>query len=459
MKKLFFLSLFFAACNSQAQIPPIEQPDGEPKIYHFPHDFTNDLIGQEVTIANELVVTTTYRTSQTGSIRLSSELLSIPTERVLPGSNDYKQLLESNLADQLILNSGSYPLADAQTNTLRIGAKLSNLKGKVAVSGDNFTFTLTDQPVVSNNERPALPQLGNHNMKVASMNLEFYMASPSAWGNGNGAKTEEAFQRQRAKIVAAMLAMDADVYAICEIEEGSYSVAELTEALNQAAGSATRKYRWIDSGDSKVTNYTKNTFIYNSETVTTHKEFKLYNGSYLRLRHIVQCFELRENGARVILAMNHFKSKGGGNATGGNKDQFDGQSQFNERRLSEAKDCLATYAELMSYYGDSDVLVLGDLNSYSLEDPIRLFTDAGYTNELTRFAPQAYSYTYRGEVGNLDHSLSSPSLTSQVTGASPWDINASEPLYLEYPYADYFTPTPYRYSDHNPILTGLQLVK
>ena len=103
--------------------------------------------------------------------------------------------------------------------------------------------------------------------------------------------------------------------------------------------------------------------------------------------------------------MNHFKSKSGNNATGGDKDQQDGQSQFNSRRVQEAKDCLLTYENLKKYYGDTDVLVLGDLNSYSNEDPVRIFTEAGYTNELQKYTPDSWSYVYQGEVGYLDHSL------------------------------------------------------
>ena len=82
-------------------------------------------------------------------------------------------------------------------------------------------------------------------MKVASMNLEYYMASPSMWGHSNGAKDEAAFQRQRKKVLAAMKEIDADVYAICEIEEGDYSVNELVQALNEEYG-VTGKYKGIE---------------------------------------------------------------------------------------------------------------------------------------------------------------------------------------------------------------------
>lgn len=450
------MALLLAACGGGSKEIPAPKPE-EPteKTYTFPDDFTNELVGKEVTLKNAMFVTATYKTSATDNVTLSFRLLRTPTDKVMPGTSDYEETLEANREDRLVLVSGDIALTGEQ-HSLRVGAKMENLKGKVSVSGDNYVLTLTGQPTVTGNERPQVPEVGKHNLKVASMNLNYYMASPQSWGHSNGAKDEAAFRRQQAKTVAAMKAMDADVYAICEIEEGDYSVGELAQALNEACGTA-GKYRGVDSGDKKVTAYTKNAFIYNTETVSTHLDFKTYEGSYLPLRHVAQCFELKENGGRVILAMNHFKAKSGSNASGADKDQQDGQSQFNARRVQEAKDCLATYESLKTYYGDTDVLVLGDLNSYSCEDPVRVFTDAGYTNELQRYSPDKWSYVYQGEAGYLDHSLSSATLTSQVTGAAPWDINAAEPAYFEYRYTSFFQADPYRCSDHNPIITGLKL--
>ena len=68
--------------------------------------------------------------------------------------------------------------------------------------------------------------------------------------------------------------IDADVYAICEIEEGDYSVNELVQALNEEYG-VTGKYKGIDSGDKKITSYTKNAFIYDTERVSPYMDLKL----------------------------------------------------------------------------------------------------------------------------------------------------------------------------------------
>jgi len=107
--------------------------------------------------------------------------------------------------------------------------------------------------------------------------------------------------------------------------------------------------------------------------------------------------------------------------------------------------------------GDPDVLVVGDMNAYSMEDPIKVYTNNGLVNQLKRYSPSDYSYVFSGNVGYLDHSLATANLSQQVTGARPWHINADEPSYFEYSYTTYYSADPYRCSDHDPIVTGLSL--
>jgi len=89
-----------------------------------------------------------------------------------------------------------------------------------------------------------------------------------------------------------------------------------------------------------------------------------------------------------------------------------------------------------------DFLILGDLNSYAREDPIHVIkkgaddtlgTGDDYTNLIARLeGDYAYSYTFDGQAGYLDHALVTPSLLAQVTGATHWHINSDEPDILDY---------------------------
>lgn len=495
MKKKYLSLILIAgclyACSSDSPEAPAPKPDEEEKeptpdpeekpepekpatAYVFPQDFSDELVGKEVTIKNELVVVRTYGDKLEGKITLAPSLLRTPTDVELPGSEGYRKREEANQSSKLTLAATGITLLDPTYQTLRVGTKVSAVKGKVSKDGKRYLLTLTEAPQLNHGKRPTFLEEQTQGTQesgvavratrragaeegalcVVSMNLEYYMASPSMWGHSNGARDQAAFDRQNQKIVAAMKEMKADIFAICEMEEGNYSPAYLTEQLNQALG--TTAYKFVDTGDEKVTSYTKNTFIYNSEVVNPFKECRHYEADYLKLRHIIQCFEQQGSGEKFILSLNHFKAKTG-KASGNNVDQHDGQGAFNARRVEEAAHCLQTFQTLQEYYGDTDVMVLGDLNSYSKEDPIRTFTDAGYVDELMNHAPESWSYVYDGQVGYLDHILSSASMSLQVVNTFSWDVNASEPSALGYEFTSYFQPEAYRYSDHNPVVVQLKL--
>ena len=108
------------------------------------------------------------------------------------------------------------------------------------------------------------------------------------------------------------------------------------------------------------------------------------------------------------------------------------------------------------------MLVIGDLNAYAEEDPILTLEAAGITDQLERFqGKEAYSYVFDGMSGYLDHALATASLTAQITGVTEWHINADEPSIIDYNTEfkpdDRYEATPYRSSDHDPIIVGLQL--
>ena len=172
--------------------------------------------------------------------------------------------------------------------------------------------------------------------------------------------------------------------------------------------------------------------------------------------------------------MNHLKSKGSACADIGDPDVGDGQGNCNVTRTNAAKALVDWAATDPTGSGDPDFLIIGDLNSYAMEDPIDAIkagqddtpgTSDDWTNLVAQFlGPFAYSYTFDGMAGYLDHALSSASLTSQVTGVSEWHINSDEADVLDYdttfkPPAQeaLYEPKAYRTSDHDPIVVGLRL--
>ena len=76
-------------------------------------------------------------------------------------------------------------------------------------------------------------------------------------------------------------------------------------------------------------------------------------------------------------------------------------------------------------------------------------------NLNTRFhGTDTYSYSYEGELGNLDHALANPSLAAKVIGIEDWHINSAESNFFEYgtKYSGQLAKSegPFSASDHDP---------
>ena len=420
----------------------------------FPDDFLNGngskYIGMAVEFDQTLVVTNNYYWNS-GTITLSSQRLMTPTEVALPGSSDYQAVLQANAKDNLIVapkTVQSRPFADADS-TLRTGYQVDNLTGTLITSSGNYhKLQITATPDWYANERPTThADLGDYNVKVCATNLEYYLRSD--YGTGYGPDDEAAANRQHAKIVKGLRAIDADIYGLLEIQQGQNAIAYLCDALNQAAGSDI--YAYIDDGTSVYTTYTKTAFIYRKDKIALKGAFQFNNQKTL-YRKAIQGFTLKANGESFVLSLNHFKSKSGTTTDESDKDQNDGQGQFNGTRVAEAESVIAKCAEQTT---DSDVLVMGDLNAHSMEDPVQRFVAAGYKNLLKKYATNQYSYVFGGRCGLLDHALANASMSAQITGATVVHLNADEPAIFEYP-TD-LTTTMYRYSDHDAVVVGLSL--
>jgi hypothetical protein len=99
-----------------------------------------------------------------------------------------------------------------------------------------------------------------------------------------------------------------------------------------------------------------------------------------------------------------------------------------------------------------------------MEDPIAAITGTGFVNQLERFVrPNGipHSYVFDGLSGYLDHALASSSLNGQVVGAAEWNVNADEPVVIDYNTEskpqDLYSALPYRASDHDPVVVSLNL--
>jgi len=353
------------------------------------------------------------------------------------------------------------------------------------------------------NPRPVSPDPVGGTLRAAAMNTLNFFLTPdypstppnpldnTCGGNANlecrGADADQPdeFTRQRDKLLAALAGLDADIIGLNEIENtpGVSPLGDpdkgIVAGLNDMFGPDT--YRFIDTGVIG-TDAIRVGLIYRPAKVAPVGSFKVLttaiDSRFIDTKSrpvLAQTFEDLATGARFTVAVNHLKSKGSDCLDVGDPDKGDGQGNCNVTRTEAAKALVDWLATDPTGSGDRDYLILGDLNSYAREDPIdairagsddALGTADDYTNLIAKYQGDfAHSYVFDGQAGYLDHALASPTLVSQVTGATDWHINSDEPDLLDYdtsfkpPAQDaIYEPNAYRSSDHDPVVVGLNLL-
>lgn len=226
--------------------------------------------GMLVQLPQTLTVTENYNLARYGEFLLSSGgRLWTPTQVAAPGqaAND---VAAQNELNQLLIDDGSnqqnpdpviYPQPSglSAANSLRSGDTVSGATGVLTYDFGVYRLQPT-QPLAfsASNARPANPApTGLGSLKVASFNVLNYFNGNGVGGGfptARGANTLAEFNRQRAKIIPAIHALNADVVGLMEIENDGYgstsAIADLVNGLNQLAGAGT--YAFVNPGLSKV---------------------------------------------------------------------------------------------------------------------------------------------------------------------------------------------------------------
>ena len=400
-------------------------------------------IGQTVQFDVPFYVCNNYN-----SITISPRRTYSPTNQALPLSAEYNSILSLN-------SQGSVTLTGV-SGYHRLGERLHNLTVKVN-SQTSVSLVSCDwrgntrKELEKGVDLEAINMRGEHTLLVCCMNLEYYLVENLGSGS-MGPKTREAHQKQRAKVSEALAKINADLYGFVEIELGQSALAELASDLTKNTG---RTFAYIDDGSSAKGTYTKAGYVYCSEVLEPHGGLR-YNDEGVDNRKKTQAFREKATGEVFLYSVNHFKAKVGSGAYGDNVDKGDGQGAFNGDRVREAKSVLNHYDSDSYYYGDKDILIMGDLNAYAMEDPITVLREGGMIDLHRVFhADSSYSYVYHGQAGYLDHALCNETLYPHVTGMVAYHINSDESD--SYAYDKSSDQTMFRSSDHDPVLVGLRL--
>ncbi len=465
-----------------------------PSTISLPLATVNDLEvveGMAVTTAQPLYITELFNFGRFGEIILSSARQFQPTAVIAPGLLALEKA-EVNSRDRIVLDDGRnsqnpdpaiHPNGNdfSLSNLFRGGDSVENITGVMDYRFDKYRIQPTQGAMVMPvNPRPVLPKMVGGSLTVASFNLQNYFSTLDDAGpvcgpmeslNCRGAGNANEFTRQRDKIISAIVAMDADIVALVEIENHPTDAAltDLVSGLNSATGAGT--YAAIDTG-TIGTDAIKVGLIYQPESVAPAGDFAVLDSSVdpafnddLNRPALAQTFDQIGTGAKFTAVVNHFKSKGSACDGIGDPDLGDGQGNCNQTRTAAAIALASWLATDPTASEDPDFLILGDLNAYDKEDPISALLAGGYTELLNQHLGEfAYSYVFDGAFGYLDYALANEALLEQVTGVTVWHINADEPKLIDYRTSfkslaqqELYAPDAYRSSDHDPVLIGLDL--
>lgn len=495
----------------------------EPTPISFPVDsptFLERYEGMLVTVPEPMTVTEHFQLGRFGQVVVSSEgRLHQPTNVVAPGTealvlqaaNNNRRLIiddssQAQNPDPIVWGRDGQPLS--AENTLRGG---DTVTGAIGV----LTYTWAGNGASGNayrlrpigalgggaqfeavNERPeAAPEVGGR-IQVAGMNVLNYFntwdgrpdtVDNCTFGVGGppadcrGADDEFEFERQAAKTVEAIVEMGAEVVGVVEIENDGYgpdsALADLVGRLNAATKPGTWGYVDVDERTGQVnalgTDAIKVGVIYQRKRVVpmgdtavlNTEEFVTGGDSGERNRPaLAQAFVEKGTGGSFVAVVNHLKSKGSACDTPAAND---GQGNCNDVRVTAAGLLADWLASDPTGTSEQDTLIIGDLNSYAMEDPITALKGAGYTDLIRHFAGEEnpYSYVFDGQWGYLDHAMGTASLLGQVSGVAEWHVNADEPSVLDYntdfksagQIESLYAPDEFRNSDHDAVIVGLDL--
>jgi len=449
------------------------------------------LEGMLVAPSGSYALTSTHQAYNFGTLWLSAGgVQTQPTEVADAGSADAQAIAASNAARRLLVDDG-YSIQ--VTNAAHVGEQPYLTRDAVVRIGD--TLVPSEAPYVlgygfndwrlqpqlpitdaspaaykpswtTANPRPAsAPEVGG-DVTFASFNtLNFFTTLSSANSAARGARTPEQYDIQLSKLVAAINGLDADVVALEELENdvefgqpADTTIAALVAALNADAGAGT--WDFVATPDALTTPGANDVIttglIFKPAAVTPLGDaFADVDPVWVDARvPIGQTFEV---GARVVTVIaNHFKSKSAPEDDPNAPVPADGQGFFNELRVQQAQRLIGVVNTIAADpERGPDVLLLGDFNSYSEEDPIQAFEAAGLVDLGSALDPGAETYTFDGQLGSLDHALATASLTTAVTGHGVWSINSPEWGDRGYAFGAAEAGTPFRSSDHDPVLIGV----
>tara|TARA_B100001057_G_scaffold455928_1_gene502859 strand:+ start:923 stop:2563 length:1641 start_codon:yes stop_codon:yes gene_type:complete len=416
-----------------------------------------ELEGCLVEIDDNLQISDSYQFNKYGQLLLSKGELIQETE-LFDAQDDSLEIAHLTLQQELNsiyvddLSDLKFPQIDSlYIDPLKVvvGAKCSKIKGFVSQYNKTYKVRLVNDLIVEQSDPHNLIDLDS-DLKIMNFNLYNLFngnGKKEDFPTARGAKSYDAYQLQLKKLASAIYAVDPDILALMEIEnDGEDEFSSIQQFCDYLNKHGYRQYE-IAQTNGLISDYPiKTGIIYDAGVVETKYKAQYHNHPNFSRPSLSQRF-IYNDSLEFVLCANHFKSKGSRNAKGLDVDQKDGQASYNYKRTLQAKTLLDI---IDSLYFDENIIVLGDFNAYSKEDPIQ----ALQSTNLHRLETVNHSYVYKGKNGSLDHVFVSDNFIDHIDQVQTWNINSIYPSWINYSHniadSSYF-----RSSDHNPMVIGV----
>lgn len=427
MRKVGLLLIVCAWASSMVAVEKVEWPSSFA-------DGWDKYIGKMVQITTPLYVCGNYY----DSLILAAERLYVPEEKAVGladgDSTAYWAIKKSNREKMISLS------CNIRNYEVRTGVVVKNLQARVVAPGKLVTGAT---PKFINNKPEPKPKMPKNGLLVCAANIQNYFYDLGGYAQRKTTKEQQTLQTL--KICKAFKQIDADIYALCEIQKGDSAAQMLVDAMNKMAKK--ERYAYVSHGWSN-SDMISCGYIYRTDKVKPYGEMQYAyqdTTSHYRYRLMACGFEEIASGEKFVLNINHLRSKRGTGA------------ESNEKRMANVDSLLVMLdkIEQEQVFGDSDILLVGDYNSYTQEEPIQTLVRAGYADMVMRDDSTGYSYVYHSEAGYLDRVFASESMAKQVKQVAVYHLNA------DYFYSRGFKrgldDTMFRYADHDPILIRVEL--
>ena len=421
-KQIFFLALFYTLSGLAIERVSLAELQADWSKYR----------DQMVQVTTPLVVSGSFY----DSLILAPERLFCPEERAVGladgDSTMYWQIVEANRAASVCVHCRN------QYYKVRTGDRVRGFKARV--TGERH-FVTGQGVKTSHTPVDKLPKPKKGELRVVGANIENYFADLGGYATKKTTPEQQALKTR--KVVKAMRAMHADIFALCEMQVGTKAPEMLLAELNKRGP----KYAYVTMPMNDMDRI-GGCMLYRTDRVRPRElPLSAYSDttSHYYARMFVQAFEEIRSGEVFLLSVNHLKSKRPG------REQYD----TNMKRLDNTDSLLVMLPKAVNRFGDSDVLLLGDYNCYTQEQPIQTIVRAGYADMLPLGGLNDYSYVYKGEAGYLDRCFANPSMATQIVSVRPWHVNAD--WYYQHGAYKKKDKSMHRYADHDPIVVDLHL--